>query len=114
MHRIYSLWTTGQEQARLDAEFEVKMRKLEQDGEDLNRMQALITAKKEARQCYRNSSARVCCHLTTINLPDFSPGFAAVDSRFLRMPASKLKVNQEKDSHGAGHTADASAAPEEP
>ena len=33
---------------------------------------------------------------------------------FLRMPASKLEVNQEKDSHGAGHTADASAAPEEP
>ena len=30
---------------------------------------------------------------------------------FLRMPASKLEVNQEKDSHGAGH---ASAAPEEP
>ena len=55
--------------------------KLEQDGEDLNRMQALITAKKEARQCYRNSSARVRCHLTTINLPDFSPGFATVDSR---------------------------------
>jgi hypothetical protein len=81
MHRIYSLWTTGQEQARLDAEFEVNMRKLEQDGEDLNRMQALITAKKEARQCYRNSSARVRCHLTTINLPDFSPGFATVDSR---------------------------------
>ena len=80
MHRIYSLWTTGQEQARLDAEFEVNMRKLEQDGEDLNRMQALITAKKEARQCYRNYSARVRCHLTIIYLPDYSSGFATVDS----------------------------------
>ncbi len=56
MHRIDSLWTTVQEQARLDAELEAKMRKLEQDGEDLNQIQALIAAKKEARQCCRNSS----------------------------------------------------------
>ena len=81
MHRIYSLWTTGQERARLDAEFEEKMRKLEKDGEELNRIKALIAAKKEARQCYRNYSARVRCHLTIICLPDYSSGFATVDSR---------------------------------
>jgi hypothetical protein len=33
---------------------------------------------------------------------------------FPRRPASKMEVTQQEDSHGAGHTADASAAPEEP
>ena len=35
---------------------------------------------------------------------------------FLRSlrPASELEVIEQEDSHGAGHTADASAAPEEP
>jgi hypothetical protein len=33
---------------------------------------------------------------------------------FLRRPASALEVIEQDDSHGAGHTADASAAPEEP
>ena len=80
MHRIYTLWTTGLERARLDAEFEEKMRKLEKDGEELNRIKASIAAKKEARQRYRNYSARVRCHLTIIYLPDYSSGFATVDS----------------------------------
>ncbi len=44
MHRIYTLWTTGQERARSDLEFEEKMRKLEKDGEELNRIKALIAA----------------------------------------------------------------------
>jgi hypothetical protein len=57
------------------------MRKLEKDGEELNRIKALIAAKKEARQRYRNYFARVRCHSTIICLPDYSSGFATVDSR---------------------------------
>jgi hypothetical protein len=63
----------------LDAEFEEKMRKLGKDGEELNWIKASIAARKEARQCYRNNSARVHCHLTIIYLPDYSSGFATVD-----------------------------------
>ena len=72
----------GQARARSDAEFEAKMQKLEQVGEDLNRIKASIVAGKEARQCNRNSSARAICNLTVIYLTDFSSGFATVDSRF--------------------------------
>ncbi len=81
MHRIYTFWTTGQERARLDAEFQEKMRKLEKDGEELNRIKASIAAKKEARQRYRNYSERVRCHLTITCLPDYSSEFATVNFR---------------------------------
>ncbi len=37
-----------------------------------------------------------------------------IREEFLRRPASVLEVIEQEDSHGAGHTADASAAPEEP
>jgi hypothetical protein len=101
----------------LVTEFEEKMRKLEKDGEELNRIKASIAAKKEARQRNRNYSARVRCHLTIICLPDYSSGYGLAQKiieEFLRRPASELEVIEQEDSHGAGHTADASAAPEEP
>ena len=84
------MWSTGQEQARLDAEFEAKMRKLEQDGEDLNQIQALIAAKKEARQCYRNSSARVRCHSIMIIFQ-----ISAQDSPPLNPAAKKRRKMEE-------------------
>jgi hypothetical protein len=78
----------------LVAEFEEKMRKLEKDGEELNRIKASIAAKKEARQRYRNYSARVRCHLTIICLPDYSSGYGLAQKiieEFLRRPASELE-----------------------
>ena len=53
---------------------------LKKTGRNLAGSKHRLPRKKEPRQCYRNYSARVRCHLTIIYLPDYSSGFATVDS----------------------------------
>ncbi len=56
--KIHGLRWTSQEKAQLDAEFEEKMRNLENDKEeDLLRINASSLVGENVRQCYENYSA---------------------------------------------------------